>query len=135
MGLMIPALMGGKLACPERPMAGIGADGSSLMRLGELEVFSRMRIAAPMIIVNDRCLGTIKSRQKSRGLPAYGLDTASVDFSGIARACGLNAVKVESPEKFRSALAKAMRADRATVIEAIVDPEAYRDSFGPTTGN
>ena len=50
---------------------GIGGDGSLLMRLGELETFARARVAVPLIIINDQALGTMKSRQKSRGMPEY----------------------------------------------------------------
>jgi acetolactate synthase-1/2/3 large subunit len=134
MGLMIPAILGGKLARPEVSMVGIGADGSSLMRLGELEVFARTGVAVPLVVVNDATLGTIKSRQKSRGLPAYGLDLHTVDFAAVARACGLNGVVVQTPEEFRTELAQALEADRTTVIDARVDAQPYQDSFGPTTG-
>jgi acetolactate synthase-1/2/3 large subunit len=135
MGMMIPAILGAKLAKPELPMVGIGGDGSTLMRLGELEVFSRMGISVPLVIVNDRSLGTIKARQKSRGIDKYSLDLNETDFVSIAKAFGLNGVTVRSPEEFERALKKAMVADKTTVIDARVDPQIYQDSFGPTTGD
>ena len=134
MGLMIPAALGARLAEPERPMIGLGADGSALMRLGELEVFARTKTVVPLVLIDDQALGTMKSRQKSRKLPDYGLDLHSVDFSAIAKACGLRGVTVDTPEAFRRELRLAMEADRATVIDARVDPAAYQDSFGPTIG-
>jgi pyruvate dehydrogenase (quinone) len=115
-------------------MIGIGGDGSLLMRLGELEVFARTRAAVPLVIINDRALGTMKSRQKSRGLPDYGLDLHDVDFAQAARACGLKGATVRTPEELKSALEAAVRADRATLIDVRVDPQAYQDSFGPTIG-
>ena len=135
MGLMLPAILGAKMAQPDIPMVGIGANGSSLMRLGELEVFSRAGIAVPLIIVNDGCLGTIKSRQKTRQLPPYSLDLHPVDFAGVARSCGLNGVIVQTAEEFRTELARAFEADKTTVIDARVDTQAYQDSFGPTIGD
>ncbi len=134
MGLMVPAILGAKLARPEVPMVGIGADGSMLMRLGELEVFARTGVAVPLIIINDRALGTMKSRQKSRGMHEYGLDLCSVDFAEIATACGLIGVQVDAPEQFEKELKRALEADRTTLIDARVDPLAYQDSFGPTIG-
>ncbi len=134
MGLMIPGILGAKLAHPARPMMGLGADGSLLMRLGELEVFSRMGVAVPLIIINDQALGTMKSRQRTLGLPDCGMDFHPVDFRAVAQACGLRGATVETPEAFRSELAKAMQADRATLIDARVDREAYVESFGPTIG-
>ncbi len=133
MGLMVPAVLGARLAQPERPMIGLGADGSLLMRLGELEVFARTGVAVPIVIINDRALGTMKSRQKSRGFPDYALDLHDVDFAQVARSCGLNGATARTPEELELALAAAVRADRATLIDARVDPEAYQDSFAMAT--
>ncbi|MCZ6677078.1 MAG: thiamine pyrophosphate-dependent enzyme, partial [Candidatus Poribacteria bacterium] len=134
MGLTLPAVLGAKLVKPGVPMVGIGADGSLLMRLGELEVFARTGVAVPLVIINDQALGTMKSRQKSRGMPEYGLDLQPVDFAGIAAACGVKGITVETPEQFEDELKLAMQADRTTLIDARVDPLAYQDSFGPTIG-
>jgi thiamine pyrophosphate-dependent acetolactate synthase large subunit-like protein len=134
MGLMIPGLLGAKLAAPERPMLGLGADGSLLMRLGELEVLARTGVAAPLVIVNDQALGTIKWRQQAAGLPSYGLDFHPVDYAEVAEACGLRGVRVDAPEALRSELRAAMGAERSTLIDARVDRDAYFESFGPTIG-
>jgi acetolactate synthase I/II/III large subunit len=135
MGLTVPAALGARMADQKRPMVGIGADGSLLMRLGELEAFARNRVALPLVVINDQALGTMKARQRSRGFPDYALDLHAVDFSAIAKACGLQGVMVETPEAFRRELALALRSDRTTLIDARVDPQAYQDSFGPTIGD
>ena len=134
MGLTIPALLGASLACPDRPMIGFGTDGSTLMRLGELEVFARMGAVAPLVVVNDGALGTIRAQQRFQGLPDYGLQLTLVDFARVARALGLNGVVVDTPEDFAAALERAWGAQTATVIDARIDPQAYRDSFMVTTG-
>jgi acetolactate synthase-1/2/3 large subunit len=135
MGLMVPAALGARLADRKTPMIGLGADGSLLMRLGELEAFARAEIALPLIIINDQALGTMKARQKSRGFPDYALDFHAVNFAAIAQACGLDGVIVDTPEDFRRELNKAMRSDRTTLIDARVDPQAYQNSFSPTIGD
>lgn len=135
MGLMIPAALGARLADRKRPMVGLGADGSLLMRLGELEAFARTAVALPLIVINDRALGTMKARQKSRGFPDYGLDFHNADFGAIARSFGLDGVVVETPESFRQVLTQAMKSERTTLIDARVDPQAYQNSFSPTIGD
>jgi acetolactate synthase I/II/III large subunit len=134
MGLTLPALLGAKLARPNIPMIGLGANGSLLMRLGELEVFARMGVRVPLVIVNDHALGTIKSRQRSRGMAEYKLDLQPVDFAAVARGCGLLGVTVRAPEELEKALLAATVADRTTLIDAQVEPRPYQDSFGPTIG-
>lgn len=115
-------------------MVGIGADGSLLMRLGELEVIKRSGVAVPLVILNDQALGTMKSRQKSRGMPDYGLDFSPVDFAAIARACGLQGVQVDRPEALEKELQRAMVSSTSTLIDARVDSQIYQDSFGPAIG-
>ena len=134
MGLMLPAILGAKLARPQRAMVGLGGDGSALMRLGELEAFARTGAAVPLVIVNDQAYGTIRARQRARGFPAYSLDLQPVDYAQVARACGLQGVTVSDPDEFRNALRQALQADTATLIDARVDPEPYWASFVPTTG-
>ena len=122
------------MAAPDVPMIGIGADGSTLMRLGELEVFARMNVAMPLVIVNDQALGTMKSRQVSRGMPEFGLDLSPVDFASVARASGINGVVASTHEEFRLALADAMFADAATLIDARIDQQPYWDNFALSIG-
>ena len=134
MGLMIPAAIGIKLAAPDVPVIGIGADGSTLMRMGELEAFARLKISVPLVVVNDKALGTMKSRQKSRGMKEYGLDIAPVDYAAVARACGLNGVIVETPDDFRNELRRALDSNITTLIDARVDQEPYWDGFALSIG-
>ena len=134
MGLTIPAALGIKLAAPDIPVIGIGADGSTLMRMGELEAFARLKISVPLIVVNDKALGTMKSRQKSRGMKEYGLDIAPVDYAAVARACGLNGVIVETPDAFRNELRRALDSNITTLIDARVDQEPYWDGFALSIG-
>ena len=134
MGLTIPAILGAKLAAPETPMMGLGADGSLLMRLGELETLARAGVAVPLVILNDDALGTMKWRQKARGMPEYKLQLQRVDYAEVARCCGLAGATVDTPEGFREALKAAFSADVGTLIDCRLDAQAYQDSFGPTIG-
>lgn len=134
MGLTVPAIIGAKLAAPETPMIGLGADGSLLMRLGELETMARTGVAVPLVIINDDSLGTMKWRQRARGMTEYKLGLQTVDYAQVARSCGLSGTTVDSPEAFRAELKHAIVADVTTLIDCRIDAQAYQDSFGPTVG-
>ncbi len=136
MGLMIPSYIGGSLATNnEIPLIGIGADGSTLMRLGEFETIKRSNLKWPIIIINDAALGTMKYRQGFRGYDDYGLDLKMVDFAGVAKSCGLNGETANNPEDFRKVLRTAFNSEVTTVIDARIDPKIYQDNFGGTIGD
>ena len=136
MGLMIPSYIGGALATNnETPLMGIGADGSTLMRLGEFETIKRSNLKWPIVIINDAALGTMKYRQGFRGYDDYGLDLKMVDFAGVAKSCGLKGETADNPEDFRKALINAFKSEVATVIDARIDPKIYQDNFGGTIGD
>jgi pyruvate dehydrogenase (quinone) len=82
----------------------------------------------------DGSLGTIGAQQKFQGLTDYAVELQLVDFAKVAEAVGLNGIVVDSPEAFGDALDGAMTSDTATVIDARIDPEPFRDSFMATTG-
>ena len=134
MGLMLPAILGARLANSKLPMMGMGGDGSLLMRLGELESLARAGINVPLVIINDRALGTMKFHQRWRGYQDFGLDFNCVNFAAVARACGLNGVVAKTPEAFRRGLQRALKSKRGTLIDAQIDPRPYQDGFGPTIG-
>ena len=136
MGLMIPSFLGGSLATNnEIPLMGIGADGSTLMRLGEFETIKRCNLKWPIVIINDAALGTMKYRQGFRGYSDYGLDLELIDFANIAKSCGLKGTTVTDPEDFRRSLTDAFKSNTTTVIDARIDAKPYQDSFGGTIGD
>ena len=136
MGLMIPSFIGGVLATDNNtPSLGIGADGSTLMRLGEFETINRSNLKWPIVIINDGALGTMKYRQGFRGYKDYGLDLTTVDFAKTAKSCGLNGETVDNPEDFRKVLSMSLKSDKTYIIDARIDPDAYQDNFGGTIGD
>ncbi len=136
MGLMIPSFIGGVLATNNKtPSIGIGADGSTLMRLGEFETINRTNLKWPIVIINDGALGTMKYRQGFRGYKDYGLDLTMVDFAKTAKSCGLNGETVDNPEDFKKVLSMSLKSNKTYVIDARIDPDAYQDNFGGTIGD
>ena len=136
MGLMIPSFIGGVLATDNKtPSIGIGADGSTLMRLGEFETINRSNLKWPIVIINDGALGTMKYRQGFRGYKDYGLDLTMVDFAKTAKSCGLNGETVDNPEDFKKVLSMSLKSDKTYIIDARIDPNAYQDNFGGTIGD
>jgi sulfoacetaldehyde acetyltransferase len=58
-----------------------------------------------------------------------GHDLGGFNFAEIARSMGADAMRISDPGDLGAAFRDAMRADKATVIEIMVDPEELAEPF------
>jgi hypothetical protein len=95
-------------------------------RGSELETSRRHSLPVTVTVLNNQILGYQKHAEDVLfGAHTTAVDFQPVDHAAIARACGVNGVRVENPTDYAAALAEATAAPATTVIDAIVDPEAY----------
>ncbi|CAN7732131.1 acetolactate synthase catalytic subunit [Variovorax sp. LjRoot290] len=124
LGWGLPLAMGAHLARPEATVVSVVGDGGFGHVWGELEAIRRHGIKLVLIVLNNGVL----SMQEDMEVFRYGGRTDTrfepVDHAAIARACGLHGVRVSEPGALRAALQEAMSADRATLLDVIVDPAA-----------
>ncbi len=125
MGYSVPAAISAKITEPARTVVSFNGDGCFMM-LGQ-ELATAMQFNAPVIfiIVNNGMLGTIRMHQE-RGFPerVHATTLANPDFAALARAYGAFGEKVTRTEDFAEVFKAAEAANRAAVIEIVVDPEA-----------
>ena len=126
LGWGLPAAIGAKLAVAERDVFCVTGDGGFAHVWSELETARRLNIKVIVIVLNNQIL----AYQSHAEDVLYGDHTDAcalgpVDHAAIARACGCEGVRVEKPAAFRPALEQAMRTAVTTVIDAIIDPNAY----------
>lgn len=125
MGYGFPAAVAAKLVHPDRAIVCFCGDGDFLMTGQELATAVRYRLPIVTLIVNNGMYGTIRMHQETH-YPGrtYGTDLVNPDFAALARAYGAHGETVERTEDFAAAFARAMSADKPTVLDLKVDPEA-----------
>ncbi|HKX08426.1 MAG TPA: 5-guanidino-2-oxopentanoate decarboxylase [Stellaceae bacterium] len=121
LGYAMPAAIGAKLACPERPVAALAGDGGFLFTVQELGTAVEQRLALPIILWNNDALGQIAGDMAAHGIPALGVKPRNPDFQALARAFGANAIRTESLGALSQAIARAASADGPTLIEVRED--------------
>jgi acetolactate synthase-1/2/3 large subunit len=126
LGWGLPMALGAKLARPDSPVLCVVGDGGFAHVWSELETARRNRLKIVVTVLNNQVL----AYQKHAEDVLFGAHTSAiyfepVDHAAIARACGLNGVRVEDPAEYGPALDRALAADEATVIDVITDPAAY----------
>jgi acetolactate synthase-1/2/3 large subunit len=126
LGWGLPLALGAKLARPEAEVFALVGDGGFGHVWSELETARRHDLKVIVTVLNNGHLGYQKHAEDVRyGAHTTAVDFAPVDHAAIARACGVEGLRVEDPNDYADALARARTADRATVIDVITDPDAY----------
>ena len=136
MGFGSPAALGAKVARPDRVVVALIGDGGFGQNPAALATAFEEDIAVVWVIMNNHAFGTIAGLE----LAHYGTTFATVfekngktwspDYAAIARAYGVDGIKVGSAAEFRPALEKAIRSKRPVVIDVYMQNEPV-----PTAGH
>ena len=118
--------LGAKLARPEAPIYCLVGDGGFAHVWSELETARRHNLKVVVSVLSNSHLGFQKHAEEVRyGGHTDAVDIAPIDHAAIAQACGLYGERIERPEDYLPAVEAAFGADRTTVLDVIVDPDAY----------
>lgn len=124
-GWGLPASLGVSLANPHRPVVCYSGDGSAMYSIQALWTAAHHKLPLTVVIVNNGGYRIIKQRLLAfHGDDHYvGMDFVDpkVDFTGMAKALGLEAMRVTDPKDLKSTLASAFSRPGAKLIEVVVD--------------
>ena len=93
----LPQAIGAQLAFPGRQVVSMSGDGGLAMLLGELLTVRLHDLPLKIALFNNASLGMVKLEMLVAGMPDFETDHPPVDFSAIARAVGIDAIRVEEP--------------------------------------
>jgi benzoylformate decarboxylase len=124
-GWGLPASVGVSLANPDRPVVCYSGDGSAMYSIQALWTAAHHKLPLTVVIVNNGGYRIIKQRLLAfHGDDHYvGMDFADppVDFTGMAKSLGLEAIRITGPKDLKSTLASAFKRPGAKLIEVVVD--------------
>lgn len=139
MGFGVAGVLGAKLAAPDRPCVAVCGDGGFMMRPDVLCTAFEYDIPAVWLIWNNFAYGAIRDIQTGL-LAKREIATSFVhertgelynpDFVALARACGIDGIRVERPGDLEGAIEHAIRARAPFVLDVHVD----RDLKPPGVG-
>ncbi|HEY8340969.1 MAG TPA: pyruvate dehydrogenase [Egibacteraceae bacterium] len=120
----LPHAIGAAMAEPGRQVVAMSGDGGLAMLLGELLTVRRHQLPLTVVVFNNSSLGMVELEMLVEGLPAHGTTLDAVDYAAIARAAGLEAVRITSPGEVRDGLADALATPRPVLVDVVTDPNA-----------
>jgi acetolactate synthase-1/2/3 large subunit len=123
MGFGGPAAIGAKIARPDRLVVALVGDGGFGQNPALLATAREENVAVVWVIMNNNSFGTIAGLEKAHFDTTFGTvfaregDNIFPDYAAIARAYGVEGVKVEAAAQFKPALEQAIRSNRPVVLD------------------
>jgi benzoylformate decarboxylase len=123
-GWGLPASVGVSLANPDRPVVCYTGDGSAMYSIQALWTAAHHKLPLSVVLVNNGGYRIIKQRLRAfhNDERFIGMDFVDppVDFAGVARGLGLEAMRIDAPDGL-DVLADAFRRPVPKLIEVVVD--------------
>ena len=127
-GQGLPVAAGAAVACPDRPVLALEADGSAMYTISALWTHAREGLDITTVIFSNRSyailgmelnrVGAAATGEKARGL--LSLDRPPLDFTALAAGMGVPATRATTAEEFAAQLRNALAEPGPHLIEAIV---------------
>ncbi len=131
-GQGLPLATGAAMACPDRPVLALEADGSAMYTISALWTHAREQLDITTVIFSNRCyaiLGLELERVGAAGSGTGGaardlldLSRPDLDFTALAAGMGVPSSRARTAAEFASALRRALAEPGPHLIEAVVPP-------------
>jgi acetolactate synthase-1/2/3 large subunit len=126
-GQGMPAATGAAVACPDRPVLSLEADGSAMYTLQSLWTQAREGLDVTTVIFNNRSYAILNLELSRVGAPTDGhaaelfdLSRPPLDFVALARGMGVDATRADTAGDFCAALERALTEPGPHLIDAIL---------------
>jgi len=124
-GQGLPLATGAALACPDRKVVCLEADGSALYTLQSLWTQAREGLDVTTVIFANRRYAILETELARVGAAPgplarrqYALDAPALDFCALARGLGVSATRATSAQAFHWSLAAALAEPGPALVEA-----------------
>jgi acetolactate synthase I/II/III large subunit len=125
LGWGLPMAIGAQMAAPHRRVVCLCGDGGFGHSWAELETLRRLDLPITVMVLNNGILGYQKHAEDvTFGNHTNAVDFTAVDHAAIARACGVNGVRVERGEDAGPALDAAFASGKPALLDIVTDPDA-----------
>ena len=116
LGYGLPAAIGAKVARPQTRVMALHGDGGVMFTIAELAAAAELRLALPVVVVDNGGYGEIRNEMVDRHDPVHAVGLGRPDFPALARALGCHGVAVAEDGDLVVELERAFTADRPTLL-------------------
>jgi len=131
-GMGLPLAVGASVACPDRPVIALQADGSAMYTMQALWTMAREQLDVTVVLLNNRSYGILNVELQRVGASGNGaashhqLDLSSppLDFVALAQGMGVPASRPTTAREFAVQLSNSLAEPGPHLIEAAV-PQVF----------
>jgi len=116
LGYAVPAAIGAKIGCPDRPVAALVGDGGFQFTSQELATAVENRLSLPILIWNNDAYGEIRQGLSERRIPPIGVTLENPDFTTLAATYGARSNRPTTHAALKASIEVALEAPVPTVI-------------------
>src|SRR5579875_3730902 len=127
-GIGLPLATGAAVACPERTVVALEADGSAMYTIQALWTQAREGLAVKTVLFNNKSYAILRHEMANVGagnpgrkaLDMLALDRPALDFVGLARGMGVPGARVATMEEFNRRFAEALATPGPFLVEVLL---------------
>jgi acetolactate synthase-1/2/3 large subunit len=127
-GQGLPVAVGAAIACPDRPVIALQADGSALYTIQSLWTMAREQLDVTVVIFNNRSYAILNAEFARIGVKQAGprakaqleLGNPELDFVALGTGLGISSRSVDTGEQLTLALEQAIVDPGPHLIEAVI---------------
>ena len=127
-GQGLPVAVGAAVACPDRPVIALEADGSALYTFQSLWTMAREQLDVTVVIFNNRAYRILNTEFARIGVREAGpramaqldLGNPDLDFVELGTGLGVSSRRADTAEQLNSALDEAIAEPGPHLIEAVI---------------
>jgi len=124
----LPMALGAAVACPDRPVIGIQADGSAMYTISALWSYAREQADVTTVVCDNGAYAILASELEKVGADGGGdrarqlldLGGPSLDFVAIAHGMGVPGARAETAEELADQLRRALTEPGPHLVQAVL---------------
>jgi len=127
-GIGMPLAVGAAVACPDRPVINVEADGSAMYTVQSLWTQARENLNVTTLLLNNRSYAILRHELANVGAQNVGrkaldmmdLSRPDLDFVALARGMGVPGERVETMDEFNKAVARGLATPGPYLVEVML---------------
>jgi acetolactate synthase-1/2/3 large subunit len=127
-GIGIPLSVGAAVACPDRKVVLLQADGSGMYTVQGLWTQAREKLDVLTIVASNGGYATLKGEMRNVGVNRFGrnaermldIDAPTLDWCSLARGMGVEAARAETCAQFADLFDRGLRRKGPFLIEVML---------------